>query len=192
MKLVKHTKFIYEYENFVSSEDCERIISLIQAADICPEWLFKKSKTRNNTAINLTKYSDSDNNIKEAENIIHQIFSTCNIFYVRDNIFASFVVNKFMKIDKLTTNYVYRSYDNNEYYDWHIDYDDVNHNLFSYILYLNDDFEGGNTFFLNDKLKIIPKQGSMLCFPCDFYSIHKSSKIYKGNKKIIWSCVYKE
>jgi len=190
--MIKHTKFIYEYENFVSAETCDKIVSLIESVDISPDQMFKRSKTRNNTSVNLTKLSNLNSSIFEAEDIIHNIFSQCNINYISDNIFASFVTNKFMKINKLTTNYVYRSYDKNESYDWHIDYDEINHNLFSYILYLNDDFKGGNTFFLNDKLKVIPKKGSMLCFPCDFYSIHKSSKIYSGKKKIIWSCVYKE
>jgi hypothetical protein len=190
VELVKHTKYIYEYVDAVSSDVCDEIVSLIDSVNITDDMLFTKNKIRNNNALNITKYVDYHPNIHQAENIVNEIFSHCNIQYISDNPYAKYVVYTIKKISKLTTNYVYRSYDEGQYYEWHMDTDPVNHNLFSYILYLNDDFDGGNTLFLNDKLKVVPKKGSMLCAPCDYYTLHKSTKITRGNKKIIWSCVY--
>ena len=58
-------------------------------------------------------------------------------------------------------------------------------------LYLNDDFDGGDTRFMNDKLTVTPKKGTVLCFPVDHYHIHKGVKVSGGHKKILWNCVYR-
>lgn len=189
MKLHRHTKFIYEYTDIVSSETCDEIVALLSKANVQKDWMVSKNIVRNNTGINLTKCSNLDPFVEEADNKIHEIFSKCNLHYIQDNIFSRLIIDH-LCIESFKTDYIYRYYDETDYYDWHIDYDGSKHNIFSYILYLNDDFCGGNTLFLNDKVKIIPTKGSMLCFPCDFYHIHKSAKIYNGNKKIVWSCFY--
>ena len=57
--------------------------------------------------------------------------------------------------------------------------------LFSYVLYLNDDFEGGNTLFMNQRLKVVPQKGSIICYLSDLQNIHKGAIIKSGFKRII-------
>ena len=84
---------------------------------------------------------------------------------------------------------VYRFYDEGDCYDWHVDEAPDVHFALSVIMYLNDDFEGGSTLFLEDRVKVDPKKGSVLVFPCDFRTIHKGTKVKSGTKKIIWTCL---
>lgn len=191
MELIKHTKFIYQYVDAVSPEVCDEIVSLVDSVDITDDMLFTKTKIRNNNAVNISEHRSFHPNLTRAEHIVNQIFTDCNAHYITNNSYARYVVSKLLKVENLTANYVYRSYTPGQYYEWHTDDDPVLHNLFSYILYLNDDFDGGNTLFMNDKLKVTPKKGTMLVAPCDYYTMHKSTKITRGNKKIIWTCVHR-
>jgi len=65
------------------------------------------------------------------------------------------------------------------------------------ILYLNDDYEGGSTYFPKLGVDVYPKKGSMLYFkqcydePTNWSTIHESTKITKGTKWIA-SCFFSE
>jgi len=189
MKLIKHNNFIYEYENFVSYEDCDLIVDLVES---CPDILLKykseKSKTRYNQAISLSGLSCESSLIKEADLLTHKIISECNTRYCNDNI----LLKKFSYVldygEDFSASYIYRYYNEDDYYDWHIDESKNAYYVLSIIIYLNDNFEGGSTLFLTDKLKVTPKKGSVLVFPCDLRTIHKGTKITSGTKKIIWTC----
>ena len=102
----------------------------------------------------------------------------------------SFVENYYFS--NLNCDYIYRYYDEHDYYDWHVDTDKKDNHVLSYLVYLNDDFDGGDTLFLNEGLKVKPERGLVLCFPCDIQTVHKSSKITKGQKNVIWTCMYRE
>jgi hypothetical protein len=86
---------------------------------------------------------------------------------------------------------IIRMYNESDSYEWHGDQSPNDHAEFSYIIYLNDDFDGGETRFMNDKLTVTPKKGTVLCFPVDHYHIHKGVKVSGGHKKILWNCVYR-
>ena len=193
MKLIKHTNLIYEYTNFISYNECEEI----------NQWLNPKleenrnkierlkSKIRNNIALNVTYLPPKNINVflyKKCHNIIQNGYRK----YIDDNKFLNYITkNTVYNQEKLHGGLYYRSYDTSDYYDWHMDFSPSPNEqlLFSFILYLNDDFQGGNTLFINDKLKVTPSAGTLLCFPCDIYHVHKSTKILCGQKNILWSCL---
>ena len=188
--LIKHTSYIYEYVNFIDDITCDNIVGVIESQNI-PENVFAESKNqiRKNSCLNLTRCGIKK--IKELDNFIHSIFSEIHQTYLNDNKYLYFLIRDGKCfIEYLSSEYIYRKYDCEDYYDWHLDMTEGKTNLFSYLLYLNDDFEGGETVFLHEKLKISPKKGSLLCFPCDYRMIHKSLKIKKGSKKIIWTCLH--
>jgi hypothetical protein len=193
MKLIKHNNFIYEYENFVSYEDCDLIVDLVES---CPDILSKyksvKSKIRNNQAIPLTELASKSPLINEADILCHDIISACSRKYCNDNLFVKKFSYILDKNERFSSKYIYRFYDKNDYYDWHIDESNDSYFVLSIIMYLNDDFEGGSTLFLTDKLKVTPKKGSILVFPCDLRTIHKGTKVTSGTKKIIWTCTERE
>lgn len=80
----------------------------------------------------------------------------------------------------------YVKYDNDDFYQWHTDQGTDTKSicrLISFILYLNNDFVGGETEFVFDKYK--PNVGEVLIFPSNFLFPHCGKKIINGNKKII-------
>lgn len=61
----------------------------------------------------------------------------------------------------------------------------------SAILYLNDDYEGGNLYFMEQKIDIKPEAGSMVIFPSVKPFFHESKKIKNGQKYMIPLFCYK-
>lgn len=187
----KHTKFIYEYSDVVSIDDCSKILQLILNSPMYFEHINKstpKTKVRKNSCINITESAFIDSNLKEADFFVHEIFKKVHLDYVKNNP-NYFSLNAAEHLYDLSCSYTYRRYDKSDYYDWHIDSSQRSQLVFSYILYLNDGFLGGDTLFLHQKLKVKPKAGTFLCFPCDFQTVHKSTPIKDGEKHIIWTCM---
>lgn len=52
----------------------------------------------------------------------------------------------------------------------------------SVVGYLNDDFEGGETFFDRQDIKVKPKQGAVLVFPAYYTYPHQSLPVTQGTK----------
>lgn len=66
------------------------------------------------------------------------------------------------------------SYEKNAYMGKHFDGQDGDSTLaFSMVLYLNDDYEGGEISFPNQNITIKPKSGSLIMFPSQMPYIHE-------------------
>jgi len=59
--------------------------------------------------------------------------------------------------------------------------------LFTIILYLNEDYEGGEINFINDGLKIKPKSGSGVMFPSE--KVHEVLKVRSGVRQMVQTYV---
>ena len=72
------------------------------------------------------------------------------------------------------------------HYDWHQDYViDAYHGVreLTFIWYLNDDFDEGETEFFNGE-KITPKTGRLLIFPANWMYVHRGCRVKNNNKYI--------
>ena len=93
-----------------------------------------------------------------------------------------------------------------ENYDWHTDHcinGNLKHlrdNLYeygnriaTYIIYLNDNFEGGQTqFFKDETCGIIPEKGKLMFFPANDLYIHRGDVVTQGAKYIMTGWMYAE
>ena len=73
------------------------------------------------------------------------------------------------------------------YHFWHCEHDaigDGNDRILSWILYLNDVEEGGETEFLYQSLRFKPKAGTFLLFPAHFTHTHRGNPPLSGVKYI--------
>ena len=191
MNVIKHTKYIWELEDFVPSSEIDNFLGMFEFYD--PDLMeeFRDKKDRDNDTYVCNDHPELDSTAWEWINKANQ-------YYVQENewIFYKWLTDKlFLKGYENETVWsgqnVVRIYNESDSYDWHGDQSRENIAEFSYILYLNDDFEGGKTRFLNDKLTVSPKKGTMLCFPVDHYHIHKGTQVTSGTKKILWNCVFR-
>jgi hypothetical protein len=83
--------------------------------------------------------------------------------------------------------------DNFESYSaWHCEQDGSmgSDRAFVYMLYLNDDFEGGETEFLFQKHKEIPVTGNLVIWPAGYTHTHRGAMLMKGKKYIATGWVH--
>ena len=57
------------------------------------------------------------------------------------------------------------------------------------MIYLNDDFENGETEFLYQQTRITPKEGKFIIFPCSWPWTHRGNPPIGGSKYIITSWI---
>lgn len=186
MNITKHTKYIWQIDDLIKSEECDNFLSLFDNTDV--ELIHEfRSKTRQNDTYDITSHY-------ELNSIGWDMISRAHETYFLENMWIWYKWNKEKLYDKNDWygKNILRMYGVNDCYHWHQDISPYNVPEVSYVIYLNDDYEGGHTMFLNDRLKVIPKKGSVLCFPVDTYHIHKSSRIKSGRKKIIWNCLFRK
>ena len=121
---------------------------------------------------------DCDALVKEFNTILNKFNKNIDnrLLYVNSNepvinYFIKKYINKFNK--KLNKTYYIREillsiYKSKSYLQEHIDWDVLEYkdNL-GMLLYLNDDFEGGELYFSKKKLSFKPKKGSVIIFPCN-------------------------
>jgi hypothetical protein len=63
------------------------------------------------------------------------------------------------------------------------------HRTLLWTLYLNDDFEAGETEFFHQRTKVVPRTGSLLIAPAGFTHTHRGNRPVGGNKYIATSWV---
>jgi predicted 2-oxoglutarate/Fe(II)-dependent dioxygenase YbiX len=64
---------------------------------------------------------------------------------------------------------------------------DMQYRYFTVVCYLNDDFEGGHTWFPSLNYSMVPQAGKALLFPSRFY--HCAQPVIRGEKFVIVSWV---
>lgn len=73
-------------------------------------------------------------------------------------------------------------YNRGDFYSNHIDTDPVNLRRHSVIMYLNDNFEGGETIFPNKGIVVAPMAGHCILFPPG--EVHRGDPVLSGTKYI--------
>ena len=74
--------------------------------------------------------------------------------------------------------------------DFKAEYENYRYRVFTYIFYLNDVFEGGETEFLFGKYKIKPSAGKLILFPASWTYPHCGKMPYSNDKYIITGWLY--
>ena len=74
------------------------------------------------------------------------------------------------------------------YYVEHTDAEDYSPRYISVVCYLNDDFEGGQTFFPSFEYSVQPSAGKAVIFPARY--IHQAEPVITGEKYVLitWLC----
>ena len=77
------------------------------------------------------------------------------------------------------------------YHTWHCENGDLasSRRLLAWTVYLNDDFDAGETEFLYQQRRIKPGQGDLLIFPSSFTHTHRGNPPMNGAKYILTSWV---
>lgn len=182
-------EFIYEIENVLPKETCEKIIERFKndntkhPSKIGPEGRIDEH-IRKSTTLSISgkeQWKDIDDILYKAitrsiKEYIEYVQKYVDVYNVFENISdEGYTINE-MKVG--------------EYYNWHID--DMTKNgqrrSFSCVLYLNtlEEDQGGCTEFWCGK-KVRPKQGKMLLFPSSWTYLHRGAPV--KNSGVKYTCV---
>ena len=73
------------------------------------------------------------------------------------------------------------------YHIWHDEngMQSVSDRVAVWMIYLNDDYEGGETEFLYYKKRIKPERGKLLIWPAGYTHTHREGMVLSGNKYIV-------
>jgi predicted 2-oxoglutarate/Fe(II)-dependent dioxygenase YbiX len=86
----------------------------------------------------------------------------------------------------LGKNFVINKYATGESMGSHVDYNEKNTELeYSFVFYLNDDYEGGEIYWPNHGISLKPEAGSVVIFPSKEPYQHAVKEVTKGNKIFI-------
>jgi len=184
--------FIYIEEENLDKETCIEIMKKFNESNKVYEGIIGSGvdkNIKNTTDLKIT-------GVKEFEIYDNLLFKTINKgihkYYenLSNKIFPNF---NFFNIKSLKdTGYQIQKYDkNNGIYQWHNDYTILNSKssrILTFIWYLNDVDEGGETCFIFGKIK--PKQGKLLIFPSTWNYPHKGNIPVSNDKYIITGWIY--
>ncbi len=176
MNLIQHSEKVWSIENFLSPEECRALIDkteklgYVEAEVSLPEGAKMMKGIRNNSRL---LYND----VEMAEKLWEKLKPFCPEKI--ENVFAVGLNEQFR----------FYKYELNQRFKRHIDgrfkRNEQEESRITFMIYLNDDFEGGETAF--DNLTIIPKTGNALCFIHE--QKHEGSALKNGVKYVLRSDV---
>ncbi len=154
---------IYELENFLDANECIKFINLIE---------------NNNIIVPFTNAGNFTNNKWTDIDLATNFFNKLNKYNINDNIIRPnniITSGKYIKGDQFslhTDTGLFYDIKNKEETRWTL------------LIYLNDNYEGGNTDFYLDNFSTIktikPKSGKAILFDIDLW--HKGNEVLNGTK----------
>lgn len=148
------------------------------------QWEYEMVQRDGNVILDLGKRNTASFEIpfKANQNTsdIKKIFSEC-LNKVFGEIETDYCNKYFIKL-KSHDSYKVLKYDVGGKFDLHMDDGGGLFRRVSCLLYLNDSYTGGELFFPNFNIKVIPEKGDFLVFPSSFIFTHKVSPVLSGTR----------
>lgn len=177
------------FKNAYSHEFCDKLISHF-------EWSLSQNKTWERTE--MTEMYKKDTSCKLDNQNEERLFGFEHTPLVSDfnkhffeNIYSVYV-NYFSVLNNLNkhgiiTYKIQKTLPGGGYHIWHCEVNDFDtaRRIGTYILYLNDVPEGGETEFLYLSQRIKPEKGTLLLFPAGYAHTHRGNPPLTGAKYIM-------
>jgi len=135
------------------------------------------NNVRNTDSIGITKNKEIDSYFKELDESCRGLVNS--------------VVNSYKKLFKISEeildkeNYSLLRYNPGQYYHQHYDGGTESARSISVLIYLNDEYSGGEIEFVNFNEKFKPKAGTLILFPSNYAYGHIAHPVTSGTKYVI-------
>ena len=178
------TDLIRRYSGAFSKEDCTRIIDGIKFFDQNHLLFYDKEKlTReDHKTVNISHDYNFSASSRIAEEIFPKIKPCVDEYLQAFNVLG---VRKFLlhdlKLKEIPAG--------GGFHAWHYENGalDVASRQFVVQIYLNDDFDGGETEFLYQNKREKASAGDVLIFPCQYTHVHRGNPPINGDKYLVTS-----
>ena len=174
---------IRRYRGAFSIDECKQLIEYVDTFEKNNILIYDTDKLTkvDNKTINIASY-DFPAYSRISKDILVN-FKPCVDEYIQSvNILSSY---KFLlydiKIKKIPIG--------GGFHSWHFENGSIPYTQRKFVvqLYLNDDFDGGETEFLYQNRRELPKQGDVLIFPAGYTHTHRGNPPIGGTKYIVTS-----
>ena len=175
-------KFIKRYDDILSLDLCDKIVISAKKEKF-------KAATLSNSQVNKTIRNCYTNKISEKfDNLVFKIVSKaisqyCNDFKWCINGIGSSIED---------TGYIHLIYKGSESgeYKMHVDHVDTHPRVLSCSLILNDNYDGGDFVFFDEKYLVKKKKGSIVMFPSNFCFPHAITPVSNGDRHAIITWIH--
>jgi len=178
--------FIGVYENMVPDDFCDEIIEQfdyhqnVNSMVYCEDEQFNNSNAgRFDWAIDLSHMTPRMNRMADRD---------LNDYLIEGMNEYAHIFGHMKQVPLYTTTQkVQKTPAGGGYHVWHDENSGVAHatRVAVWMVYLNDDYEGGETEFLYYKRRIQPKKGTLLIWPAGLTHAHRGGLVLSGNKYVV-------
>lgn len=195
--------FIYENSYSLSYELCKEIIEKFENddtklpgevmsgyyPDIKKTTDLNISNCNNWNFIHTVLYKELMHNINIYKKNINNMYEYCNINQNTKELYK--ILNDYIDIPSIiikkyqihTGRYVYHN-------DFHVNYLNGKYRVLTFLWYLNDIENGGETDFFSGQIVIKPKMGKLIIFPACWTFPHSGKIPHSDNKYIVTGWIY--
>lgn len=176
MTITYHTSTIWTIDNFLTSEECQKLIHKSES------YGYEEAK------VSLPKGAKMMKRIRNNDRLLYEDAKLADLYWSK---LKSFCPEQIEEAKAIGLNEMFRfyRYDVEQRFKRHIDgrykRNDKEESRITFLIYLNDDFKGGTTKF--DEIEIFPNAGSALCFIHE--QKHEGIPILEGRKYVLRSDV---
>ena len=142
-----------------------------------PEYESQEESGRTSSGFSITKHAKVNETIKTVNDKCYNLISLAVKNYIEN-----FEIGEEIKHSEP---YNIIRYSEGQHYVSHYDGGTGSARSISVLVYLNDDYDGGEIEFPNFQLKIKPKAGTLILFPSNYAYSHIAHKVVSGTKYAI-------
>jgi hypothetical protein len=183
----KYLDWIGVYDNAVPSEVCDKLIKLFERYS--EKGLTVQGTTgqginkinKNSEDLNIAAFSELSAESQEIAGLIDDCYARYQNQYPPVNMFVDRHLMSVLQIQK------YYNENCGGYHSFHCEAGNIKSSdrVTTYMLYLNDVEEGGETEFLSQKVRIKPKKGTVVIWPAYFTHGHRGNVVLSEEDKYI-------
>lgn len=172
MKAKYHSEIIWTIDNFLTEKECEELI------------IFSEQKGYDEAKVSLQSGAKMMKGIRNNYRLMYQDENLANQYW---QLLKQFCPEEIENNEAVGLNEQFRfyKYESSQRFKRHIDgrfkRNEIEESRITFMIYLNDDFEGGATKF--DNVTIAPKRGTALCFIHE--QKHEGCPVLEGIKYVI-------
>lgn len=189
MEISLYKDFIGVYKNAFTKEWCDNAIKWFNVQDKAGHTINRQESEGNSPlekkdqsiVIPYNTYTWEDDGLPLNNEFKEIFFSSVYPFYKQENPLLEKISEHYIRGFKIQ-----KTIQGGGYHLWHCEQarKEVASRLAVWTLYLNDDFEAGETEFLNQGLRVKPETGTVCIFPAGYTHVHRGNPPIGGTKYI--------